>query len=263
MARSDSGESVLERVMRILESFGPGRRSRTITQIAHAADLPRSTAHRMVMDMVEHGLLARGADGEITIGTRVWEISHRSSADLELREAAMPFMENLLVAVRQHVQLAILKDDEVLYLEGLKQPGAVANIAHIATRLPLHICAPGLVFLAYGPESLRQRTFNRQLPAYTGQSITDPGKLRRALAFVRRFEYAVTPNYTIEGSKGVGVPIWGPGEHPIAALSVVIGNSEDHLPLVPAMRATARALSIRMGAPSTLDKDVIRLHNPD
>jgi DNA-binding IclR family transcriptional regulator len=262
MARSDSGESVLERVMRILEVFRSGDRFRSINQIAEAADLPRSTAHRLVLAMIEQGLLDRTSDGAVTIGTRVWEISHRASADLELRQAAMPLMENLLAIVQQHVQLSILKEDEVLYLEGLSHPGAVANIAHIAIRLPLNICAPGLVFCAYGPESLRRRVLSRPLPAYTDASIVDAGKFRRALAFVRRFEYAVTPDYTVPGSKGVGVPIWGPGPHPVAALSIVIGTHTDHLTLVHALRATARAISIQLGARNDVGSDIIRQHNP-
>src|SRR5699024_7681379 len=171
MARSDSGESVLERVMRILEVFRSGDRFRSINQIAEASDLPRSTAHRLVLAMVEQGLLDRAADGAVTIGTRVWELSHRASAELELRQAAMPHLETLLAIAKQHVQLSISNADEVLYLEGLSHPGVVANMAHIAIRLPLNICAPGLVFCAYGPESLRRRVLNRPLPAYTDASI--------------------------------------------------------------------------------------------
>src|SRR4051812_50169898 len=62
MARSSSGESVLERVVRILEAFTPEDRALTVGEVSRRAGLPLATGSRMIADLVEHGLLSRDAD---------------------------------------------------------------------------------------------------------------------------------------------------------------------------------------------------------
>lgn len=248
--------------MRVLESFGHDARSLSVSEIAARAGLPMSTAHRIVTDMVAHGLLSRDEAGRVNVGMRLWEISQHSSVDLELRQAALPLMENLQAIVKQHTQLAVLLDDEVLYLERLSTRGAVGNIAQIATRMPPYACSPGLVFLAYGPETLSRRVLTEPLKVYTPQSLSDVGRVRRAIAFVRRYGYAVAPGYAVEGSKGIAVPIWGHTQHPIGALSIVVALDYDHRHLVPALLATARGISTLMRARHDHEEPILRQRNP-
>ena len=89
MARSQSGESVLLRVVRILEAFGPGAQALSVTTIARRAGLPLATTSRLVGEMVGHGLLSREPGG-VRVGVRLWELTQRASPTLALREVAMP-----------------------------------------------------------------------------------------------------------------------------------------------------------------------------
>ncbi|GAB34536.1 putative IclR family transcriptional regulator [Gordonia otitidis NBRC 100426] len=59
MARSSAGESVLTRAVRILEVFDPDNVAIPLGVIAEQADLPLSTASRLVDELVAHGLLRR------------------------------------------------------------------------------------------------------------------------------------------------------------------------------------------------------------
>src|SRR5580698_5037195 len=119
MARSQSGESVLLRVVHILDAFGPDTPALSVTAIARRAGLPLATASRVVAEMIGHGLLAREADGGVRIGVRLWELAQRASPTLALREVAMPFMEDLHSVVGHHVQLGVLNGTEVLFVERL------------------------------------------------------------------------------------------------------------------------------------------------
>jgi DNA-binding IclR family transcriptional regulator len=249
--------------MRILEAFGPDKSSLTISEIAARADLPVATAHRLIVEMMGYRLLDRDESRRIRVGTRMWEMSLRSSAVLGLREAALPLMENLHSVVGQHVQLAVLADGEVLYLERLSSRGAVANVAKIATRLPTYSCSSGLVLLAHAPVELQEEVLAGPFTHYTAHSITDATRLRRSLAHVRRHGYGVAPGLIVPGSRGVAVPIRGSDGSVVAALSIVIPLAEDHRPLVPALNATARGVSALMGAKILgRDDDVVREGNP-
>jgi DNA-binding IclR family transcriptional regulator len=247
--------------MRILEAFGPEMSSLTIAEIAERASLPTGTAHRLVTEMVGFRLLERDPIRGFRMGTRMWEMSLRSAPLLGLREAALPAMENLHSVVGQHVQLAVLADDEVLYLERLSRRGAVVNVATIASRLPTYASSSGLVLLAYGPPELREKVLAGPFIKYTAHSITDAARLRRSLAHVRRHGYGVAPGLIVAGSKGVAAPIRGRDSSVVAALSIVIPMVEDHRPLIPALFATARNISFLMGADVRTD-DYVREFNP-
>ncbi|WP_344242262.1 helix-turn-helix domain-containing protein [Actinocorallia libanotica] len=79
MARPPSGESLLTRVVRIFEAFGPEEPVLTVSEIGRRAALLQATTARLVKEMTGHGLLARDDDRKVRIGTRMWELAERAS----------------------------------------------------------------------------------------------------------------------------------------------------------------------------------------
>ena len=76
---------MIERVARILESFSSTRVAQTPSDIARRSQLPNSTAHRLVAELVDAGLLEREESGAVRIGMRLWELTTRGSHALGLR----------------------------------------------------------------------------------------------------------------------------------------------------------------------------------
>jgi DNA-binding IclR family transcriptional regulator len=247
MANSASGDSVIDRLVRILETFDNDRTSRSISDIARRTGLPSSTAHRLVADLAEHGLLERDERGNVHVGMRLWELAMRGSAALRLRQAAIPFMEAVQAKVRQHTQLAVLEDDEALFIERLSGRESGANITRIAGRLPLHASSSGLVLLAFADDELQERVLAGPLPARSRETITEPQLLRRKLAEIRRLGHAVAPGYIAPESTGVAVPVRGPGGAALAALSVVLPREQhDFDQTVVYLKAAAQEISKAM-----------------
>ncbi|MFD9290303.1 helix-turn-helix domain-containing protein [Streptomyces sp. NPDC060030] len=122
MANSPSGEAVTERIVRVLETFDTDRTVQTAAEIGRRAGLPSSTAHRMVADLVECGLLERDEDQRVHLGMRLWKLALRGSRALRLRQAALPFMERVQARVREHTQLAVQENVETLFIERLSGP---------------------------------------------------------------------------------------------------------------------------------------------
>src|SRR3954468_8747669 len=191
MAKRAQGESVLSRVVRIFETFGPDTPALRVTDIARRADLHVATASRMVDELVGHGWLRRDPDRRIRVGVRLWELASRASPTLGLREAAMPFMEDLHAVVGHHTQLAVLEDREVLFVERLSAPGAVVNVTRVAGRLPLHASSSGLVLLAHAPADLQEQVLAGPFRTYTDHTVADARSLRALLAHVRKNGFAL------------------------------------------------------------------------
>jgi DNA-binding IclR family transcriptional regulator len=210
-----------DRVVRVLETFTSERTVQSAAEIGRRARLPSSSAHRIVDELVGAGLLERDEDRRIRLGLRLWELALRGSTALRLRQAALPHMEAVQAAVREHTQLAVLEQDEALFLERLSHPDAGANITRVAGRLPLHASSSGLVLLAHADAELRDRVLAAPLRALSRETITDADALRRELALIRRRGYVIAPGSVEQVSTGIAVPLRDAGEV-VAALSVVL-----------------------------------------
>jgi DNA-binding IclR family transcriptional regulator len=248
MANSSSGETVTERIVRVLETFDTDRTLQSASEIGRRANLPSSTAHRMVSELVECGLLERDEEHRVRLGMRLWELALRGSHALLLRQAALPFMERVQARIREHTQLAVLEHDETLFVERLSHPQAGANITRIAGRLPLHASSSGLVLLAHGPKELQDRVLAGPLEAVSPQTVTDPVLLRRILARIRRDGVVVAPGTVEDVSTGVAVPVREGRGRVIAALSVVLPREAATRPAVDELRAAAAGISAAVGA---------------
>lgn len=238
MANSSSGESIIERVVRILDTFSPQRTSQTATEVGRRAALPPSTAHRLVNDLVEAGLLERTDDNQIRLGLRLWELALRGSTVLRLRQAALPVMEEIQAHLRQHTQLAVLEQDQALFIERLSHPHGIENIALVAGRLPLHASSSGLVLLAYAPAHVRERVLNGPLPKIGPKTTTDPALLERQLRTIRSRGYVISPATVQAIATGIAVPIRDKAVVS-AALSVVLPRST---PPEPALEVLGQAV---------------------
>jgi DNA-binding IclR family transcriptional regulator len=241
--RTATGESSLARAVRILEAFTPDEPALGVSEIARRAGLHVATASRLVAELADRGLLERGPDREVRIGVRMWELASRASPTRSLRDAAMPFLEDLHAVVGHHAQLAVLDGADVLFVERLSARDAVINYSRIAGRLPLHISSSGHVLMTYGPPEILDRVLSRPLERYTAATITSPDRLRAAVDQVRRQGYALLAGHVHDDATGIAVPVRDGLGDVVAALSVIVPNDDRAVSAVPALLAAARGVS--------------------
>ena len=241
MPRVRTGESVVARVVRVLEAFTSDEPALSVTEIARRSGLPVPTASRLVAELAAHGLLAR-SDGAVRVGVRMWELAQRASPTLSLREAAMPFLEDLHAVIGQHVQLGVLDGDEVLFVERMSAPNAVINYTRIAGRLYLHASSSGLVLLAHAPAEQQERVLAAPLRRFTPRTPTRSGRVREMLADVRRQGYALCPGFYHLDATGVAVPVRDGSGAVVAAIGAVVPNDGNAYVHVPTLMAAARGI---------------------
>ena len=243
MANSPSGDSMLDRLVRILDAFDAQNPTLTVNALSRRADVPRATTYRLLDELVSHGLLARDNDGQVRLGLRLWELANRSASTLGLRQAALPFMEDINQLVGQNTQLAVLHEDDVLVIERLSRPGSVVNQANVAGRMPVHLTSMGMALLVYSPANVLEGYLERHGDAMLARHP----KLRHELAEIRRIGYATFDGFIDPESTGAAAPILDARGHALAVLAVVLPRGSDLLPaavmaLQTATRGIARAL---------------------
>src|SRR5438552_19070867 len=99
-----SGVSVTARALRVLSAFSAEHLALTLSEISRRSELSLTTTHRMVGELTAWGALERGEDGRYRIGLRLWEIGSLAPRSIALRDAAMPFREDLYEATHENVQ---------------------------------------------------------------------------------------------------------------------------------------------------------------
>ena len=229
------------RAFGVLDAFTPASPTLTLSEIARRAGLPLTTA------------LERDGDGTYRIGLRLWEIASLAPRGVPLREAALPFLEDLYEVTHQNAQLGVREGHEVLYIERITGRHAVGVLTRVGGRFPLHASGIGLVLLAHAPEAVQREVLGGPLQRFTAYTITDPARLSRVLDQVRRDGVAISDRQVTDDAMSVAAPVTDASGEVIAALSVVAAASGTVAArLAPAVRAaalgTSRALSARRGS---------------
>lgn len=256
MARGSAGESALSRHLRVLDTFDALHPFRTLVEIAEAADLPRSTAHRLLAELVAEGLVERGPERTYRLGARLWEYAARAPGLVGLRELARPWLAGVHRAVRQHTQLGVRSGRDVLFVERLSASGAVVNATLIGGRLPLHASSSGLVLLAHAPASARDEVRASPMRRFTEATPTTPRELDRALRRVRSDGFARTDGWIHPESRGIAVPITGPDGAVVAAIGVVVANDATPVdPIVEVLAVASAGVSAALRSALTADED--------
>ena len=249
MANSVSGDSVVDRVVRVIAAFPEGVSVLQLSELAARAELPLTTAHRLVRQLAQHGLLETGAGGSVRLGLRLWELVNRNSPTLALRQAAMPFMEDIQHVLNQNVNLAVLDGWEALFVERLSRRGSVVNRAQIAGRLAVHVSSAGLALMSHQPRPV-QAEYLEQFADPAGKATRE--EVRSLLSEAAHQGYAQLAGVLDPDTWGIAVPVLDGKKRAVAALGVVVPLQEVRLQaLVPALQTAARGIGRRLNPAGT------------
>ncbi|WP_405622387.1 IclR family transcriptional regulator [Streptomyces sp. NBC_00076] len=245
---SQPGRSVSSRLLDVLFAFRPGRSRLTLADLTRETGLPHATVRRLALELVEAGALERARDGGFTVGIRLWQLGTLAPLSLPLRTVALPFMDDLHTALRQHVQLAVLEGTEAVLVERLSAGSAVDVMSRIGGRLPLHCSGVGKVLLAHAGPELIEQVIAQGLSAYTDRTITDPARLLEQLDECHETGVAVVLQEATSGADSVATRVLDDEGRVVAALSVVVSaGSVDLRTVRPAVIASGLAVSRRLG----------------
>src|SRR3954469_20515799 len=240
------GRSVTSKVMSILDAFSMGEGELSLNALARRTGLPLSTAYRLAQELVEWGGLERAEGGGYRIGLRLLEVGARAPRSAGLNEIVVPFMQDLFVATRQNVHLAVLQGYEALYVERVTGLHSITVKSRRWGRMPLHATGVGKVLLAYAPAGLVDEVIARGLTRYTPYTIVAPGHLRRNLAEIRRSGVGIAHEEMTLGRVSVATAVFDATGRAVAALSIVVPTTVDPQRLAPAVRTAALSASRRL-----------------
>ncbi|TMR25200.1 IclR family transcriptional regulator [Nonomuraea turkmeniaca] len=235
---------VVARALQILGAFTPDRRALTLSDLSRYSGLPTSTVHRLAAELVAWGALERDAASCYHIGLRLWEIGSLAPRGLGLREAALPYLEDLSQVTRENVQLAVREGTEVVFVERIAGTGAVPVLTRVGGRFALTATGVGLVLLAHAPADVQEQVLARPVERYTERTLTTSHQVRAALADTRARGYAISDRQVTMDALSVAAPIHDSQGEVVAAVSLVVHHgTASTQALAHLVRTSARAIS--------------------
>ena len=216
---SSSGVGGLERAAAILAAFDSTHRELTLAALVARSGLPRSTTHRTADRMIQLGWLDKPQD-RYRIGNRLFEISSLAPIRHELREAVLPFLQDLYNATRTTVQLGVLAGTQVLVVEKISGHRPMPMLSQVGGMIPAHCSGLGRAMLAYSDAATIEAVIDAGLVRRTPRTITTPTALRRELAAIPDRGLALDREEGNIGVSCVAAPIFGPLGDVVAAVSV-------------------------------------------
>ncbi|MFJ3673538.1 IclR family transcriptional regulator [Streptomyces sp. NPDC090106] len=249
---------MLDKAAAVLDCFRPDGGAFRLADIVTRTQLTKTTAFRLCHHLVRLGLLER--DGELyRLGGTLFELGSLVPRRLALREAALPFLQDLFEATHETVHLAVRDGHEVVYVERIHGHQTLALPSRIGGRLPLSCTGVGKALLAFSSPELADEVLAAPLPRLTAHSVSDPARLRTAIEQIQVSALAYEEQEAAIGVSCIASPVFD-GPTAVAALSVAVPLGRFHpAHLAPAVRTAALGLSrvLRAAARSAIDRPLV------
>ncbi len=200
---------VIEKALRILELYAPGRERLSLEQIVNATGYPKPTAFRILKTLEKGGVVSfDSASNSYCLGLKLLELGGMVYESLSLRKAAASQLDRLSQELRATLLLGIIREDHLLYIDKRESNSLIRVSSYMGLKRPPHYGMLGMVLLAFMEETERMRLLKAYPPkSLTPATVTDMKELMRRLEETRRLGYYLESGEVIEGVVGIGVPL--------------------------------------------------------
>ena len=206
----------VDRAAQLLTLVLDAEGERALGDLAAAADLPKSTASRLLSALERRGLVEQdGERGAFRAGPVVAGYAGRARAQ-RLRDLSEQPMAVLAEETGETINLAVAGGDGVSHIAQVDGRHFLGTTQWVGRRVPYHCSANGKVLLAYGAAALP----DGPLEALTSRTVVDRRALKAQLDAIRRDGHASAIDELELGLSATAAPVFDASGRTVAALSV-------------------------------------------
>src|SRR6201981_3105271 len=203
VAKADPGSTsvgVISKVLRILEAPQGSAAGLGLKAICDRTGINKSTAHRFLKHLERERYLIRTEAGAYLIGPRLSQLSPRGNQEATLQAVARPILWELWKSTQETVNLAVLDQGTVLYVDVIESPHEFRLSSRVGSRRSLHVTALGKALAAFLPAEPRENILSTiTFQPATPRTIMNLLQFRQGLEKIQRQGDAVG-----DGEAGLG-----------------------------------------------------------
>jgi len=244
----------LARGIKLLEKMADAAVPLTLSQVAEAMEMALPTAYRFLYTLQAIELIEKEPDRKAyRITPKVLKLGYGAFKSSELWNTAHHHLVRASQKYGETFNLAVLEDDQILYIDRVKTQSILSINLEIGSKLPAYCTSMGRVLLAWLPmEEARRRLRCNPREKHTGNTVTDLDQLEAILAHVRRSGFAVNNGELAPELSSAAAPVLNHQGKAVAALNMAVNaarHDNDYLlkVMVPAVVQCADRISSAMG----------------
>jgi IclR family transcriptional regulator, KDG regulon repressor len=206
---------------KVLEALKDTDAELTLQGITQLGNINKTSAFRILFTLDKLGYVQRNpATGKYRLGLKVTELARRMLSGRRLVSVARPHLVRLRDQFDETMNLAILEDGELIYVEILESNHVFRMVGAVGSRVPIQSTALGKAIAAFLPKvAVRSMLKNVQFTKTSPHTITNQRDFFHALRRVRKQGYSVDREETELGASCLSVPILNSSHLALAAIS--------------------------------------------
>jgi DNA-binding IclR family transcriptional regulator len=213
-------EGPLDRVFAILEFIAAQRKAVSVAELAEALSIPLPTAHRIIGNLEERGLIERTVKSKrFVVGNNLVTLSAKviGSAFRNARRHAI--LQSVSAQIEEQCEICIVRDNLVVYVDSVRAGSPTGLLFDPGKSVPIYCTSTGKIYMSrLSPEARGKLVRSFDLRSFTENTITDPDTLLRIVEDTKRRGWAKTNQEYWKGVVGCAVPILAPDNSLIACL---------------------------------------------
>jgi len=241
------------RSVALLDAVSKSRRSLTVTEIAEALEIPKSSAHSLCYTLVELNLLVKRSDQTYRIGPHIMRWANRFTHESDVATEFASIWDESGSLRGETITLSVLEGAEVVYVAARNAAQSVGYNFRIGMHLPAAFTATGKCLLSHMTNSEVRRLVGDKFPSpLTEYSVRSIEELIEELKVVRAQGYSVDNQQVNEGMVCCGAAVLNSQNQPIAGIAVSLSIEASallgHEAIAKSLQEMSKEISIRLGA---------------
>ncbi|WP_366922049.1 IclR family transcriptional regulator [Metallumcola ferriviriculae] len=243
----------VDRSIDVLFAFTAEKPELGISELSQKIGLNKSTVFRLLKTLEYRGMIMQNPDNQkYRLGLKLLDLGNMAISQIEIRDAALPFMRHLSEKTRETVTLNIVRNYSRVCIEKVESSEDIRNFVQIGLHNPLYTGASGKLLLAYLPEKEKDQIINNVLKhnQADGQHI-NPSVLAEEIENIRRQGCACTTGERVLNSASISAPVRDYDGEVVAGISIsgpsVRFTPERVTELIKDTMECAKEVSFQMG----------------
>ena len=210
----------LERALSVFELFNHYPEGLSISDVADKLQIPRNSAHRIMMTLYQRDYLIRDEDTkDFRLTKKLLVIGYGALSEKKLVEYALGPMRELRDETKETVPLGVLNNGNGIVIEQVSGLHMFKYVLEPGKLFHLHTAAPAKAILAFLPQNEQNRVIKKiTFKKFNSRTIVDCDAYKETLTITRQTGYSIDRGEEYEGMHCLSAPIFDQHGYPIASI---------------------------------------------
>lgn len=193
----------------------------SVADIARKAGVDKSACHRILVTLMEDGIISQTKSGSYKIGVGLLRMGQMSFDKVPTIGVANDLLDDLTTRTGESSYLFVENGGERACVAKADSPQIIRHFIKYGASLPLYAGAAGKVLLAaYSEQQLDEYLDGHTLEKLGLEVITEPARLKEELSKIRRMGIAWSRRERSDDSASVAAPVRNEKGAVVACISV-------------------------------------------